>query len=88
VLKKLRRGFEVPEDMIGKQFEQHEAYRNQQMQGITKEAVTQTLEKYIQTRMAIERASEEARRADSMERFLSYLTTEAAKPGAAKNEPA
>lgn len=81
VIDKLRRGFTVDEGMLGKSFEEHEAYRNEQLRGITKATVIDGFETYITTRMNVERASYEARRKDDRDRFLDFFFKE--KPPAA-----
>ncbi len=74
VVKKLRREFEkVPESMLGKPYEEHLKYRNEQLKNLTKGKIIEGFENYITTRMEIERASYESLRKDDTMRFLQYL---------------
>jgi hypothetical protein len=76
VLAQLRRGYDVPEEMVSASFEDKVAYRNQQMAGLTSDFIVGKFEHYVQTRMEIERASIEAQRKDAAARFLSMLKQE------------
>ncbi|MBM3199428.1 AAA family ATPase [Candidatus Woesearchaeota archaeon] len=81
VVKKLRREFEnLPESMLGKPYEEHLKYRNEQLKNLTKERIVDGFEKYITTRMEIERASYEALRRDDTTRFLQYLESRPQDP--------
>lgn len=73
VIKNLRRGYDVPEEMLGKPFEEHEAFRNQHLQGLTKQKITEKFDNYIRTRMEIERKAYESKRKEDALRFLQYL---------------
>lgn len=74
VIKKLRREFEeVPESMLGKPYEEHVQFRNEQLKSLTKSRIVEGFENYITTRMEIERASYESLRKDDNMRFLQYL---------------
>lgn len=73
VIKKLRRGFKVPEEMLGRPDEEHEQLRNKQLKSISKNLIVGNFDSYIQTRMQIERASYEAKSREDFERFLSAL---------------
>ena len=79
VVKKIRRNFTVPEEMLGASFEEHVKYRNEQLASLTKEGIISTFDDYIKNRMEIERASYESMRKDDTDRFLSFLNIE--KPG-------
>jgi len=78
VVKQLRRDFTVPEDMIGKPYEEHVAFRNKHIQGINKDTIISTFDNYITTRMEIERKSHEAKMKEDTQRFLDYLATQGA----------
>ena len=84
VIKQLRSDFVVSEDMLGKTYEQHVQYRNDFLKGITKDAILEHFDKYINTRMEIERNSREQMLADGAERFLKYLNLEAGGEHGAK----
>ncbi len=74
VVGRLRRGFDVPETMLGRQFDEHVAYRNERLKGIiTKENVLKEIDSYIATRMEIERNAMSAMYEDNRVRFLEYL---------------
>jgi hypothetical protein len=73
VLSGLTRGYEIPIDILRKSYDEKVAYRNQHFEGITKGKVIEAFDLYIQTRMEIERASQEAMTGDNVERFLSSL---------------
>ncbi len=74
VIKKLRREFEeVPESMLGKPYEEHVQFRNEQLKSLTKSRIVEGFENYITTRMEIERVSYESLRKDDNMRFLQYL---------------
>ncbi len=73
VVKQLRRDFTVPEEMIGKPYEEHIAFRNRHIQGINKDAIISTFDNYITTRMEIERKSREAKQKEDTQRFLDFL---------------
>ena len=73
VIGRLRRDFKVPEDMVGKLFEEHERYRNEKMSGVTKDYILEKFEGYSKTRMEIDRASYEARRTEDYARFQMAL---------------
>lgn len=81
VFKQLRRGFRVPPDMIGKPYEAHIRYRNEQLAGITKESIIDHFAQYIRTRMEIERKSYDAVRSDDRDRFLQFLSTQNSATG-------
>lgn len=75
-LRKLRRGFDVSEDMLDNTFEEHEAYRNEQLKNLTKDKIILTFQEYIEKRMQIERDAAEAKKRDDTERFFQYLQEE------------
>lgn len=75
-LRKLRRGFVVSEDMLSKTFEEHEAYRNEQLGKLTKDVIINTFQEYINTRMQIERDAAESKKRNDAERFFEYLEQE------------
>jgi hypothetical protein len=74
VLRRVRRGFDVPEEMVGASFEDHAAYRNQRLKELVSVDKLKTLcDDYVATRMEIDRQSAKSLRSDSMARFLDYI---------------
>ena len=73
VIKQLRRGFDVPQEMLGKSYDEHIQFRNTQLQGLDKSTIVGKFEGYIKQRMEVERASYESHRRDDRDRFVSYL---------------
>ncbi len=73
IIKKLRRGFNVPEDMLGSPLEKVIEYRNEKLKDINKDLIINTFNEYIETRMRIERTSEEQQVVEDYERFKSFL---------------
>lgn len=73
VLKGLRRGFPVPEEMIGQSYEAHVELRNKQLKGLTTKAIIGKVEDYVSERMEIERESARKKKEESIMRFLTSL---------------
>jgi len=77
ICRQIRREFTVPEDLIGRPYAEHVAYRDEQLgRLITRENIISQAENYIKSRMEIERRSGEAKLMDGLQRFLSYLEVE------------
>ncbi|MBI3334754.1 AAA family ATPase [Candidatus Pacearchaeota archaeon] len=83
VIGQLRRGFDVPEEMVGASFEQHRDYRSAQLIGITPDKIRERFDTYIETRMDIERKAQLSRESDDLDRFLMYLARKAPETAAA-----
>ncbi len=76
VVKGLRGNFDVPESLIGAPYAEVIGYRNEYFREINREVIVTSFQKYIETRLEMERKSREARLADDAARFLQYLTRE------------
>ena len=59
--------------MIGKPYEEQLRFRNEQIRYLTKDYIIGKFDEYVKTVMEIERGSYDARKGDSMQRFLEYL---------------
>ena len=68
--------------MIGKTYEEHVKYRNEQLRNVTKDLVITKFDDYIKNRMEVERASYESKIKDDNTRFLDYLMK--TNPGASE----
>ncbi len=80
ILQKMCR-ISVPEEMFGKNWDDHVVYRTTQLKGLTKDKIISTFDDYVEKRMELERKSYEAKRADDTQRFLQYLATQSSKTG-------
>ncbi len=77
ILKGALGGFDVPETLLEKTWEEQEAYKNEQLKGIiSKDHLLATFEQYKKTRADIETASLRKRFEESQTRFLQNLVTE------------
>ncbi len=77
IVKQFRDIGRIPKDVIVAGFEAKEQYRNDKLRAqITRPAVIGKFQEYIETRMDIERRSEEERKKKNSDKFLDYLTQE------------
>lgn len=73
VLRDITSGYEVPDELIARPFEEHVAFRQQHLRGITKDTVIGRFDHYMETRAEIDVASAIAKQEQDATRFLEYL---------------
>jgi hypothetical protein len=73
VVKRLRRGFEIPDRVFELSFTEQAAFRDRQLSTLTRATILEQFDSYISTRMEIERKSAEERAREDQLRFLQFL---------------
>ena len=65
--------YEVPDELIGAAYEQHEALRRTHVGSMTQETILGKFDEYIRTRMEMERKAYESLRRNDVSRFLEAV---------------
>jgi hypothetical protein len=75
LLNDLRSKFDVPDDLIDKDFDAKVKFRNEYLKGIDKAKILGVFDKFVETQMEIKRASYDARQRHAMDQFRIDLAT-------------
>ncbi len=73
VLRGVQGKYEVPDELIGAAYEQHEALRRTHVGSMTQETILGKFDEYIRTRMEMERKAYESLRRNDVSRFLEAV---------------